>query len=119
MVQLLLHLWGDYILQNHWMANTKTYTHNAKGIFACLLHVALYMTPFILFLHPSTIAIFVMAYTHFIIDHFRLAKYLCMLKNWHFEGNGNPGPEYLSVWLLFIVDNILHVTINYLSLTYL
>lgn len=118
MLQALCHLWGDFVIQNAWMANTKV-KHTAEGWLACLVHTVLYHLPFWLFLHPSAPALTVMFVTHFFIDKFRLAKYLCMVKNWHFAGNGNPGAEYLSVWLLFITDNCLHVTINFLSLNFL
>jgi len=75
MEQLLCHLWGDYILQSDWAANNKT-----SKSFSCLWHVVLYGLPFLL-LSPSWTALAVIVGTHFIIDRWRLAKYLVYAKN--------------------------------------
>ena len=120
MLQLLSHLWGDYIFQNNWMATQKT-KFTLEGWIACLIHCILYTLPFCFFVH-SYIAIFVVFITHFVMDKFRLAKYICQVKNLEFKGiNGfsDTTPIWLSTWLLIIVDNILHITINYLSIKYL
>jgi hypothetical protein len=116
MVQLLLHLWGDYIFQNDWMATNKV-KNNLIGYLSCLIHCVLYSLPFLLICNVSQIGIIFI--THFVIDKYRLAKYLCRLKNIHFKGNGFPDstPIWLSTWVTIIVDNVLHVTINYLVLT--
>lgn len=118
MLQLILHGWGDFILQNHWMA-TKKVEDTAEGWLACLVHVIFYHLPFWIVLNPSVDAITVMMGSHFMIDKFRLAKYVQMLRNWYFKGTGTKAPDWLGVWLMFITDNILHITINYLSLKYL
>ncbi len=119
MLQLLFHLWGDYIFQNSWMA-TKKVIFTTEGWAACLIHCILYTIPFC-FLTSSEVAVSVIFSTHFIMDKFRLAKYVCQIKNWCFTPTGFSieTPAYLSLWLLFITDNIIHVTINYLSLKYL
>lgn len=75
MQQLILHLVGDYILQSDWAANNKT-----SNSFACFVHVCLYSVGFLL-LKPSWAAFSVIFITHFFIDRFRLAKYLCYAKN--------------------------------------
>jgi hypothetical protein len=132
MTQLLLHLWGDYILQSDWMAK-------GKGLwwFPCLLHVTLYSLPFLL-LRPSWRALAVIFATHYLIDRFRLARFLTFAKNWMPKktefwkagpvcwyhtvtptGYPEGTPDWLAVWLLIIADNILHVTINFLALNYL
>jgi len=118
MIQILLHLWGDYITQNDWMATNKT-QNTAKGWVACLIHVTLYSLPFLFIC--SFEAFVVIFTTHFFIDKFRLAKYLVQLKNFSFTPTGFPPttPLFISVWVTIIVDNILHVTINYLSITFL
>jgi hypothetical protein len=141
--QLVAHGFGDYVLQSHWMATEKT-----KRSFAALMHVLAYAIPF-LYLRPSWPALFVIVSTHFVIDRWRLARYVVWAKN-HlcpvrcmcrehqahyatlgvFRGNnawldcqatGFPPavPPFLAVWLLIIVDNLMHVTINALALTYL
>jgi Protein of unknown function (DUF3307) len=136
--QLLCHAIGDYILQSDWMANEKT-----KKSTAALAHVATYGLPF-LFLRPSWKAYAVIVGTHFVIDRWRLARFVVWAKNWmgdrqwlkNGEGDvlcvfnlpwrdcvstGYPPerPAWLAVWLLIIADNIMHVTINGLALKYL
>jgi hypothetical protein len=69
MPELICHLLGDYVLQNHAMAMRKT----SSWAWAAL-HVALYMLPFLV-LTRAPAALAVMAGTHLVIDRFRLAKY--------------------------------------------
>jgi hypothetical protein len=69
MIELLAHLWGDYVLQNHWMANTKT-----KRTWPAFVHAFCYTLPF-LFLTWSWKALLVIGVTHFLIDRLRLPKY--------------------------------------------
>lgn len=118
MLQLLFHLWGDYITQNHYLANEKV-KNTPSGYLACFIHCVLYSLPFMFIASPAALA--VIFGSHFLIDKYRLAKYVNQFKNWSFTPSGFPEgtPAFLSVWLLFIVDNILHITINYLSITYL
>lgn len=73
--QLLAHAVGDYILQSDWMANEKT-----KKSIAALAHIATYGLPFLL-LRPSWTAYAVIVGTHFIIDRWRLARFVVALKN--------------------------------------
>ncbi len=150
-MEFILHLWGDYIFQSNWAANNKT-----TNSFACLVHVILYSIGFY-FLSPSWTAFAVIFGTHFLIDRFRLAKYLVYAKQFlappsattdfqyhsFFDGGykqfvkrrcvadgykwkncqatGYPAeiPTWMSVWLLIIADNTLHLTINYLALRFL
>ena len=74
--QLLCHLVGDYLLQSDWMATEKT-----KKWMACLAHAITYTLPFLL-LTASWKALLVISASHFIIDHWRLARYLCWIKNY-------------------------------------
>jgi hypothetical protein len=141
-IQLILHLIGDYILQSDWMANNKT-----KSVFPAITHAVTYSLPFLI-LRPSILAFAVILTTHFIIDHWRLARYVVFAKNYlcppslwkenaptkedgswaHFKlswenckGTGYPSetPAWLAVWLLIIADNAMHLLINYLSLRFL
>ncbi len=73
--QLLAHAVGDYLLQSDWMAGEKT-----KKSVAALAHVATYFLPF-LFLTRSLPALAVIISTHFIIDRWRLARYVVWAKN--------------------------------------
>lgn len=75
MEQLILHLIGDYVTQSDWMANGKT-----SKYFPALVHATVYTLPFLL-LTRSPLALFVMWSTHFLIDRFRLAKYVVYAKN--------------------------------------
>ncbi len=90
MDQLILHLLGDYVTQNHWMANRK-----AMSTWPCLVHVVVYTLPFML-LAPTWSALGVIAVTHFVIDRWRLARYWCS-----FWGVGQPGwvMTTLNHWL--------------------
>lgn len=73
--QVLCHMIGDYLLQSDWMANNKT-----KRSVAAICHVATYGLPF-LFLRPSLSAYMFIVITHFIIDRWRLARYVIWVKN--------------------------------------
>lgn len=158
MPQLLCHLFGDYVLQSDWMAQNKTKAH-----WPAFVHALLYSLLFLpLCLHAQTgwyrlgedgqwhfyqtsrfqwAAWLVIFGTHFLIDRYRLARYVVWAKNWLApysrtlweqrmswkacertgyvpEDRGGP-PAWMSVWLLIIADNTLHLTINYLALRYL
>lgn len=115
MLQIIFHLIGDYVTQNHWMASKKTLNTN-EGALACWIHALMYSAPFLLI--GSTDAFWVIFITHYFIDHYRLAKYFIQLRDWNFTGK-ELQPPFLSVWLLIICDNTFHITINYLSLKYL
>jgi hypothetical protein len=73
--QLLAHIVGDYVLQSDWMAGEKT-----KKSIAALAHVVTYTVPF-LFLTQSPAALAVILVSHFVIDRWRLARYVCWIKN--------------------------------------
>lgn len=73
--QLIAHAFGDYVLQSDWMAGEKT--HRSM---ACAAHVACYVLPF-LFLTRDPRALVFIAGTHFVIDRWRLARYVCWAKN--------------------------------------
>lgn len=133
--QIVAHLVGDYILQSDWMANEKT-----KRSIAALAHVLCYSLPF-LFFRPSFAAWALIVVTHFVIDRWRLARYMVWAKNWlapvGYTSDGAPRrwqkpwrmcqstgydpdrPVWLSVWLLIIADNTLHLICNGIALKYL
>ncbi len=121
--QLVAHAVGDYILQSDWMASEKT-----KRSIAAAAHVFAYGLPFLL-LSPSPLAMMVIAGSHFLIDRFRLARYVVWAKNWlgpnrpwsECVATGYPAerPVWLATWLLIIADNVLHVLINAAALRWL
>ena len=126
-LQLLCHLFGDYILQSSWMANNKT-----KRWLPAIVPACVYFLPFLFIIHPSLVATLVMIGTHAVIDRFRLSRYVAYSghflappsewKSWtDCSGTGyhKDTPPFLAVWLMIIVDNTMHLTINALALAYL
>lgn len=124
--QLIAHAVGDYLFQSHWMATEKT-----KRSVAALAHVVAYTLAF-LPLTRSPAALLAIAASHFVIDRWRLARFVVWAKNqiapraarfpWSSAtGTGYPAdaPPFLAVWLLIIADNLLHVGCNALALAYL
>lgn len=75
MEQLIAHLVGDYLTQSDWMANNKT-----SQSFACFCHAMIYGIGFWV-IGASWTALFVIISTHFLIDRFRLAKFVVYGKN--------------------------------------
>ena len=121
--QLVAHAIGDYVLQSDWMAKEKT-----RRSVAALAHVIAYSIPFYV-LGASWTAMLVIASTHFVIDRWRLARYVVWAKNWlgpnkpwnecNATGYANSAPPWMSVWLMIIADNVLHVICNGLAMAYL
>lgn len=122
MEQLILHLFGDYVLQSGWMADNKT-----KRSWPALVHATVYALPFLLI--ASLQAWVVIWSTHFLIDRFRLARFVCFAKEFmggrpawsDCSATGYPSavPAFLSVWLMIAADNTLHLAINYLAIRFL
>jgi hypothetical protein len=124
--QLILHLFGDYMTQSDWMADVKP-----RDTFGAALHASIYSLPFLL-LQPSAAAFAVILGTHFLIDRFRLARYVVYAKNfiaprryWYAwadcsaTGYHRDRPAWLAVWLMIAADNTLHLAINYAALAWL
>mgnify|MGYP000950012263 CR=1 FL=1 len=134
--QIVAHLVGDYILQSHWMATEKT-----KRSAAAAIHAVTYTLPFLL-ITQSVAAIVAICGTHFLIDRFRLARFIVWAKNGPFSivpyfhdgaldghevrwkpvtatGYQDDVPPWLAVWLLIWADNTLHIVINGLAVAYL
>ena len=68
MDQLMLHLLGDYVLQSEYMAANK-----AKKTWVAFFHALVYTIPFYLICQSYT-ALFVIFFTHGVIDRFRLGQ---------------------------------------------
>jgi len=72
----------------------------------------------------------VIAGTHFVLDRWHLARHVAWIKNRPWPGSA-PWSEcsktgfhpdtapWLAGWLVIIVDNVLHVVINGLAITYI
>jgi len=120
--QLLAHVVGDYLLQSDWMARNKT-TRSLPAV----VHAVTYSVPFLV-LRPAPLGWLVIVASHFVIDRWRLARYVCWAggllappphRRWReCETTGFPPDRepWMSAWLLIIADNTLHVLINALSL---
>src|SRR5688500_17592905 len=116
--QLVAHIVGDYVLQSDWMATQKS-----KRSLPAVLHALAYGLPFVS-LTRSPLALLVICASHFVIDRWRLARYVCFMANflsppphapWSdcSQTGHEPGrPEWVSHWVLTVVDNTLHVLIN-------
>lgn len=124
---VLAHLVGDYLLQNDYLANEKT-----KRWKPAVIHGVLYTVPFA-FITQSWAALLVICVTHIVIDRLRLAKHFIWAVNqiapkgfrysWT-EARDNAGytaakPAWMSVWLMIIVDNTIHLLINSAAIVWL
>lgn len=130
MIQLILHLFGDYVTQSDWMAQNKTKAH-----WPAFCHALVYSLPFLFI--GSWLAVLIIFATHFAIDRWRLARFVVFAKNCIFrpsserwanplsweehQGTGyhKDAPAWLAVWLLIACDNTLHLAINYAALLWL
>lgn len=123
---ILAHLVGDYLLQSDWMANEKT-----KRWWPATAHAITYGVPFLL-VTQSPVALAVIVVTHAVIDHYRIARYLAWAKNlfaprsyrhpWSecsATGYHTDIPPWLSVWLMFVCDNTMHLLINFAAVQWL
>jgi len=116
---VLAHFVGDYITQSDWMALEKT-----SKWWPAWAHALTYGAPFLLVTH-SPLALAVIVGTHAVIDHYRLARYVVWAKNqlapagfrsaWaDCMATGYPSarPMWMTVWLMIVADNVLHIAIN-------
>jgi hypothetical protein len=158
--QMVAHLFGDYVIQSDWMASEKT-----KNSMAAAAHAVTYAIPF-LFITQSWKAMAFIVMTHFVIDRWRLARYVCWMKNFlaprwinvklspgapaspEYErlrkrakandrgeleisirnhpwsacagtGYHRDKPMWMSVWLMIIADNCLHLVCNAFAIGWL
>ena len=119
-IGLLLHILGDYILQNNWMAQNKI-KFDFDGYLACWTHATIYALPFII-ICPNVIGWAIIYSTHFFIDKYDAAKYWIMFVNWSWGepnyGFGKKMPPTLAIVLKIIIDNFFHVVINSIVIYY-
>jgi len=113
--QIVAHLVGDYLVQSHWMATCKT-----KAWLPAATHAICYTACFAP-LSQNLIALGIIGSTHFLIDRYRLARFVVWAKNGckgpvTATGYSDDVPAWLSVWLLIIADNTLHILINGLAI---
>ncbi len=130
--QVYAHMIGDYAFQSGWMANNKT--RRSIPAFAHALTYGLVFFAILSLSHqpPSLTAMIVIVGTHFGIDRWRLARFVAFAKEflapvrawplWHDHadtGYHKNTPPFLAVWLMIIIDNMLHISINAIALVYL
>ena len=124
MEQLLAHLVGDYVLQTSHMAENKI-----RSWAVALFHAVTYTLPFLLITRSPT-ALAVICGSHAVIDRDRLAHYVAMAKNiaghptrWReyvtYTGYREDLPPWMSVWLVIVTDNTMHLVANYFAIKYL
>lgn len=124
---VIAHFIGDYGLQSDWMATEKV-----KRWWPAIAHGLAYGLPFLL-IEMSWVAWLVIIGTHIVIDRYRLARHLVWIKNFlaprsawpppfrQCQPTGYPPdrPVWLTTWLMIILDNTLHISINFLAVRYL
>jgi Protein of unknown function (DUF3307) len=121
--ELIAHLLGDYVLQSDWMALEKT-----GASLPAAAHAATYAVCF-LPLTRDPVRLAVIGGTHFVIDRWRLARYVVWAKNqavptrlrypWsegRATGYHQDRPSWMAVWLMIAADNTLHLLVNRLVL---
>ncbi len=99
---ILLHAIGDYLLQWEELAVKKK-----SSSFHAALHAFLYTVPFVI-LTRSPLALFVIFFTHFLIDRYSIVSKINKIF-WKSK----------EKWLDVVRDNIIHIIIDYLAITYL
>ena len=122
--QIVAHLVGDFVLQSDWMATEKS-----KKALATLAHASCYVLPFLL-LTTNMLSLAIIGGTHFLIDHFKLARVVIWVRNLPWPGRKSwreccenqfaAGiPPFMSAWLLVIVDNTMHILVNGAAIKYI
>ena len=136
------------MVQNDWMALNKK-KHGVEGWVPAIVHALTYTMFFALFVTTSWKALAVICVTHAVIDHYEFVPKIVWLRNWiapkwikqdaEVDGVSNSWmernppweackpnfgfspirPQFLAFWLYVIIDNTLHITINYASVRWL
>ena len=144
MILLLCHLIGDYVLQSHVMATRKTSSWAWAFIHATFYALPFAGLLAWLGAAPwrAALALLVVWFTHALIDRLRVAARWCswygvgqpglwfrlVHRLWKTYGQGEYSepdlwmepmfetpPAFIGVWLVIIVDNTMHLTINALA----
>lgn len=108
MVEFIAHLFGDFVLQNDWMAVNKG-QHTKNGYLACLVHCIVYTLPFVCITY-NPISLLLIFSTHFIIDKYRIASWWT---NVFKIGRRLDSTNWLHIYLIFMVDMAMHLFLNH------
>lgn len=114
MEQLLLHLFGDFILQNDNVGLRKK-ERSLTGLLYCIYHCITYAIPFLLI--TDWMACILIGIGHFLVDRWNVVGHFIKTKNF-VDGVSNFGykperPFVVTVWLYIIQDNTIHLIWNY------
>jgi len=119
MEQLLLHLFGDYIIQNDYVALNKK-KNTLKGWFYCIFHCITYALPFLLITNWK--AVIGIGLSHFLFDKTNIVAYFLKIRNNAPDisnfGHIQSRPFAISVWLNIFTDNTFHLICNYFFIWY-
>ena len=109
MEQLILHLFGDYVLQNQWITNNKI-QNNLKGYLISFLHAVIYSIPFLIFL-TTWEAWLIILISHFFIDKYQFAKHWVKIMNFR-----NKNYMVVNNGIRIVIDNCFHLICNYFAI---
>lgn len=95
----MAHLFGDFIIQNDWMAKGKKVSSAI-----CLLHVATYLLPFLVCCSLIWWQLLLIGAQHFIQDR-------TMVIDWFLNstGKGEFAKPPMAPWSSILTDNIFHL----------
>jgi len=132
MEQLLLHLVGDYIIQNDNVGIRKK-EKSLTGLFYCIFHSITYALIFLLI--TTWEGVVLIGISHFLIDRWNIVAYFTAFKNNVYKkihknnkikkrldlsnfGYIKERPFSITIWLYIIHDNIFHLLFNYIIIWY-
>lgn len=134
MEQILLHLFGDFIIQNDNVGVRKK-EKSLTGLLYCIFHCITYSIPFILI--TNWYGVMLIAIGHFVIDRWNIiGNYIALKNNVYTEvhtvnetkikrvlntknfGYKSERPFAVTIWLYIIQDNSIHLIWNYLVILY-
>ena len=111
MLQLILHMTGDYLVQNDWMATNKKKL-SWTGELACQVHCITYTIPFLV-IYGWRVALAVYL-SHYAIDRSGFIAWFMKI-----AGKEDFAKPPFAPWSIFAVDNTFHLICNYLAIAYL
>lgn len=111
MLQLISHLFGDFVFQNDWMALNKN-QYTLKGWIACFVHCIVYTLFF--YAQGNLLQLGLIFISHFIIDKFSIARMWINIKNPKMDNK-----FWLYTYLLFMIDMAFHLACNFITLKYI